>query len=522
MKKESVPNNSFYNSNFKNKKILIIVPHQDDELFLCGTILDSLRKVTSNIYVAFVTNGDYGNDFNQRYIECLSAMKIFQISSKNVICLGYGDQYETKYGHIYHAPMEEIVMSKRGKKQTYGKDYIYSKYKIHHDYTLTNLYNDLEMMIRELWPDVIFCNDMDWHPDHRAVSLIFDRIIGRILNSNYEYHPDIYKGFVYGFGWDGVDDYNILNLRSTVKPKRSRCNDKRFELNNPYYKWEERVRFPVSDELLSKRKNKLWKAIGKYRFSQNAKRFYNSMMNSDAVFWKRHTKNLAIQAHINVSSGNSDNLQDFVIMDSSDILKSVDMPCDRGIWYPDMSDEEIFIKYYFESPVNPNKIILYRDVKSYGLTSIYGVLKYKGKGNVEYAFEIGKYDIKYEIDMFDAKDISFIELNFQKSYQAFGFSEIEILENLKLPVYVKGMYTGNYIYHYYCEKSCEKMIIEYCCYPNDDIKIEIIEDDKSGSYIIGNTIIMTDCFKKIMLKLTSSFNNEVYDVITIERRNKNV
>ena len=91
MKKESVPNNSFYNSNFKNKKILIIVPHQDDELFLCGTILDSLRKVTSNIYVAFVTNGDYGNDFNQRYIECLSAMKIFQISSKNVIKMPGGD-----------------------------------------------------------------------------------------------------------------------------------------------------------------------------------------------------------------------------------------------------------------------------------------------------------------------------------------------------------------------------------------------------------------------------------------------
>lgn len=36
--------NSFYDSQFKNKKVMVIVPHEDDDLLISGQVLPSMYK----------------------------------------------------------------------------------------------------------------------------------------------------------------------------------------------------------------------------------------------------------------------------------------------------------------------------------------------------------------------------------------------------------------------------------------------------------------------------------------------
>lgn len=43
----------------KRKKCLILVPHQDDEIILCGAFLKSMIESGIDVYVVFMTNGDY-------------------------------------------------------------------------------------------------------------------------------------------------------------------------------------------------------------------------------------------------------------------------------------------------------------------------------------------------------------------------------------------------------------------------------------------------------------------------------
>lgn len=58
---------------FESKKILIIIPHQDDEIHLAGSIIASLKD-TRNIYVAYTTSGDYAYNASVRYKEAIKSL----------------------------------------------------------------------------------------------------------------------------------------------------------------------------------------------------------------------------------------------------------------------------------------------------------------------------------------------------------------------------------------------------------------------------------------------------------------
>lgn len=516
------PNNSFYNL-FVDKKILIIAPHQDDELFLCGTIIGALRTVSSKIYVVFVTNGDYGNSFFQRKKESIEALNVFKISKKNIFFLGYGDQYDTDYGHIYHAPEDEIVKSINGNTCTYGDEYCFIKHGVHHEYTFRNFKNDFTEIIEDIYPDVIFCNDLDWHPDHRAVSLMFDHIMGDILKRHNEYHPEVYKGFVYFLGWDGKQDYKMINLASTKKPRRVLSNDRRFELGNPYFLWSERICFPIDNNLLLRKRNKLYKSILKYKFSRNAKKNFYSMMNADAVFWRRHTINMGLSAYIEVSSGEANFLNDFVIVDSSDIMKKSLMPYDCGIWYPNKNDEHPCIKFHFEKYITADKVIFYRDINSYGIYDAWLKIKIKGKRNgknicVSENTYINKNDVKIEKGI-DA-NIFIKEIVINISNSIIGFSEIEIVKNVHLQ-FIKIKIKGNYVYHYYLEEDCKEMPIEIVtneCGINM-IKKEIIQSAPNFNCVKwqNNVLLFENSFERCVIRASLKNNTNVFDTIIIEK-----
>ena len=62
------------------EKLLIIVPHQDDEIIIAGPIMDQLLN-RYDIRVLFTTNGDYGisSKNNIRLEESIEALKVLGV-----------------------------------------------------------------------------------------------------------------------------------------------------------------------------------------------------------------------------------------------------------------------------------------------------------------------------------------------------------------------------------------------------------------------------------------------------------
>ena len=76
-------------------KIMVIVPHQDDELLLTAGVLYSAAHAGLNPHVVMVTNGDYGcRDHSVGYArlrETLAGAEMLGVPAEQVTFLGYAD-----------------------------------------------------------------------------------------------------------------------------------------------------------------------------------------------------------------------------------------------------------------------------------------------------------------------------------------------------------------------------------------------------------------------------------------------
>lgn len=67
--------NSFYDSQFKNKKVMVIVPHEDDDLLISGQVLPPMYKNGADVRVVFATNGDKRVSAYTRQSEACNALE---------------------------------------------------------------------------------------------------------------------------------------------------------------------------------------------------------------------------------------------------------------------------------------------------------------------------------------------------------------------------------------------------------------------------------------------------------------
>ena len=87
--------------------LLVIVPHEDDELAIAGAMIYGAVQQKMNIKVVFVTNGDYyRHEGIIRIREAEEALGELGVAPENIIFLGYGDQTQTR--HLYNSVPEEI------------------------------------------------------------------------------------------------------------------------------------------------------------------------------------------------------------------------------------------------------------------------------------------------------------------------------------------------------------------------------------------------------------------------------
>ena len=329
-------------------KVLIIVPHQDDDTNIAGGILTQLQE-QGEVHVLFTTNGAD----TKRLKEAIESLSLYGIPEQNVHCLGY-PQCAEKYNGT--APRERSWGEEFEHLYNLSDDQLTTDY-LHHTRTLSlpgmkgcteglectrhNFKQNLSETIQEIKPDTIICIDFDIHPDHRATSLFFDECMADLMKADSSFTPFILKSFAYSTAWLAAKDFYADNLLSTQNP-----------YSTPYmqevncYNWAERLRLPVCSESLSRvlAGNKIRESFLEYASAiPNSPGMENSIINADRVFWWRPTGNLLLNASITGSGSNLSHLNDFKLFDSDNITRFCQKPYSHG-WQPESGQGEICVQ----------------------------------------------------------------------------------------------------------------------------------------------------------------------------------
>lgn len=341
---------------FGSQKVMIFVPHEDDDINLAGGAIEEYIKHGSTVYVVFSTNGDGDERFDMskmgaiRINEAIRALAALGVPESNIIFLGYGDGWAKNGPHIYNAPHDEVMTSMAGKQSTYAIE-SHPVYHDHNSYTYNHYYDDIKSVILEHLPDTIFCIDYDTHNDHRALSMLLEKVMGDLLKTT-DYKPAVYKGYGYRTAWGSAPDFiEAVNITSSV----SFLADKDVKL----YDWDKRIRLPIDINSVSRylKYSKLYHALSLYA-SQHAEESADRIINGDKVFWKRRTDSILYKAKISVSSGDREKLTDFMLLVCDDIINRGDKPYD-GVWHPDEKDHDKEINVSFDTMQYIDTIVLY-------------------------------------------------------------------------------------------------------------------------------------------------------------------
>ena len=302
-------------------KLVIFVPHQDDETNLAGNILSYLVR-QYDVYVVYSSLDANLDKALIRKQEARNACAVYGIEKNNLIFLGLADT-PNRTGHHFFTDGDKNIILK------------------------------FEEILRTLMPEVIIGTDFDFHSDHRMLSLALDEAVFNIMNEIKTYTPLYLKGFCYETAYYGVDDYSATDLKNTKIGK--------IPLSNVSYKWEDRISLNSQEEngfIFSKTP---FKAL-KCHKSQYAALHARMVINADNVFWKKRTDSLLIRdAKITATSGDSTKINDLKVIDTNDIITEDPLQIDysKALWRPDDSDLNPCINIDFKEEKTIEQIVLH-------------------------------------------------------------------------------------------------------------------------------------------------------------------
>lgn len=349
-------------------KVAVIVPHQDDELNIAGQVLPFFTKSGFQVKILFSTNGDarvYEGDM--RYRETVAASAVMGVTEENLVWLGYPDCKSS--AHLYHDRFEDIEHSERMFTKCYGPVGTLAELMTGAERPVcrASMLADIELFLASWLPDVIFAIDYDSHPDHRALSLLFDEALSRVVLAEPSYKPFVLKKFAYAGCWYGPDDYY-----SFAETKNVGDGCKGDVTGNPYLHWGDRVCFaPHPSSLTPKlRDNVVYMAARAYK-SQIPWPNIARVCNGDVVYWLMRTDNLLFGAEVSASSGDVTGLFDFRRFDVKDISEhaSGDNLFDVG-WRADGDDLEPMISVSFAHEVEIRIVEVIASVSNSGSITV--------------------------------------------------------------------------------------------------------------------------------------------------------
>lgn len=318
---------------FADKKVMLIVPHQDDEINVLGGVIDEYIKYGSEIYIVYaITNGKLEKE---RWIEALTLLTHIGVPEDHVIFLGFeGLQWWRKSKDILTESIQEHKVYQEGKL-----------------FTRENVVSSLCEIITSTTPDTIFASDYDNHCDHHLVSVLFDEAMGKVLKSNLTYHPIVIKAYAYRTAWESYPDFFQENIGATYYKK-----DK-FDT----YHWEERLRFPVSAHMFNRSLLKS-EIFHQYSFFQSQGAIMRAItFNTDKIGWQRRTDNIFLHADIKVTSGDGSKLNDFKVIDKQEFSKLELLPI-TGAWIPTQEDSRKEAVITLQNPSYIEYLIIHQNI----------------------------------------------------------------------------------------------------------------------------------------------------------------
>lgn len=338
-----------YREFFYGDTVMVIVPHEDDEINVAGATIYGAIKEGLNVFLVYVTNGDFQYKADIRYKEVTRMASIMNLPMENIHFLGFPDNS----GKELLANRDTIFTNHAGFNETHGaygiKDYPTQYMGGALSYTYNNLVLTITDIIGRFKPSTIISIDEDIHVDHQLTSIAVEEAIGKVVKENVNYTPKVLKSFAYDTDFESVNDYYAMHLQSTVQ-NRAWIVDESLSTNNPMLLWEDRIRIPVptvcrSTPLVG---NPIFRALGAH-MSQSSYKHSPKLINGDQVFWQRRTDNLALRATVTATSGNSCKINDFLRYDLRDMTKKIANPEDYA-WIPDDTDQESTVTLHFEEP----------------------------------------------------------------------------------------------------------------------------------------------------------------------------
>lgn len=326
-------------------KVAVIVPHQDDELNIAGQLLPYFTEAGSQVKILFSTNGDaHVREGAVRYHETVAATAVIGVAEEDLVWLGYPDCKTS--AHLYHDRFEDVAHPERMMTKCYGPVETLTKRMTGAEKPVcrASMLADIGLFLSSWRPDVIIAIDYDSHPDHRALSLLFEEALSRVIAEDPSYRPYVLKKFAYVGCWYGPDDYYKFAETQNVGDG---CHGG--ATGNPYLFWGDRVRFvPHSSCLTPKlRDNVIYKAAKEYK-SQVPWPNMARVGNGDVVYWRMRTDNLVYGAEVAVSSGDMAGLLDLRRFGVKDITEpaSGENLDDIG-WRADGDDLDPWIRVTF-------------------------------------------------------------------------------------------------------------------------------------------------------------------------------
>ena len=509
--------NSFYDSQFKNKKVMVIVPHEDDDLLISGQVLPSMYKNGADVRVVFATNGDKRVSAYTRQSEACNALEKLGIPREKVIFLGYPDGTQLYVG-------KKAYSFSSGWDHTYAgkgfKDYHFDRFGTHAQYTAENMVDDIESVVLEYRPDYILAIDFDTHTDHRGVSISFEKAMERILKKESGYTPKVFKCFGYSLAWKSKPDFYALNIKSTVMQDREKNNDPSYETDVPQYRWNNRVRLPIDKKSLSHSilRCSEYKALSEH-LSQYAYCYSERIINGDSVYWNRRTDSLTYNADISVSSGDASLLNDFRLIGVGNRTAGPNVKLENCVSRFDKNDAQKTVTVKFDSPKTVSCVSLY---DNFGLNSniLGGVITFSDGSKVEVpALNADGSETRV---VFEPKhNITSFTFKVTEYEGVAGLDEIEAFENADYDmdfslIKLKNADTDDYMYNYLItpdEKSLNLGV--YLSNPNAGYTIKIIEGN--GVKLEGNTLVFDDDFEKCTVRAELNGDPSTYDQITVKR-----
>lgn len=512
--------NSIYSEQFNGKKVMVLVPHEDDDLLIAGQVLPEIYKNGADTRVVFVTNGDKFFTARQRQDEARDSLKTLGIPKDKIIFLGYpdgGTVFINKSGKPEKSFSSGLNHTNSGK---HFVDYHFTKYGTHAQYTRQNVLSDIKDVILDYCPDYIIAIDFDDHRDHRGVSMCFEEVMGNILREKQDYKPVVLKCFGYSSAWRANPDFYQLNIKSVHKPVKDRLNDPTYETDVPQYNWSDRIRLPVYSGAVSHSILKCpdYKALSKH-LTQFAYTLADRIINGDMVYWNRRTDSLTYDADITVSSGNAKLLNDFKLVSTDRTLpKKTKFNGCVSSFKKDDNEKSVTVK--FRSPKKISCISLYDDynldknilggIITFSDGSSVEVPSLNANGSetrVEFAPKEGITSFTFKVTSFEGDTAGLCEIEaFEKTDYDLGFSFVKI----------KNADTDDYMYNYFVEPDTSELILGTSS-SDSRISCTLKIVNGSGVKLNGNKLEFDSGFKKCTVRAEVDGHPEIYDQITVTR-----